>query len=361
MHFKTLAIAAICLPLIAACGGTNSTTAAGGATAAGTLPVNVNGKMIARQFASTVTSTNNQFGNTLTTPLQGVRSTDATAAGGVTLAGTAVTNPNGTDQNFVGQLGGAAAQRAALITATPGGNLAGGAVINPIANATGTVYFENGNYGDPQVTSTNAAISAVGVYNNFQNNVFQNQIALSDVTTIRYRSGNNGDNTAIYGVGFIGNATANMPGAAAPNATYNGFFEGGTSGYNDGGTIRNIFFRDATVQLTANFAAGTVTGGISGGTLNGATAANNNATLNNTITGLEINTNIAGNAFTGTAALVDNAGNTVGNVVSSEVLGGFFGDAAKNAAAGIFLEGTAALNGANRDYVISGVIGGVKQ
>jgi hypothetical protein len=331
------------------CETTNS-IGGGGGPPSGTLPVTASGKMIAVRLPSTVSTETNTYTNLpwhSANPTSAT-ATDRTAAGGVGISGSADADP-APNQN---QGGGPAL--AALITAQADGDLAGGAAIIGMNQAKGAVYFEGGNFGDPQVETANAAISTVGVYNISQTE----QIVLKDATTIRYRDGNDGDTEANYGVGYIGNPTANMPGSGT--ATYKGFYEQGIGVYSNANGVRQLWLR-GDAQLVADFNAGTVSGGVSNGELGTSNSDGSNPyNPNAAVTGMAINASIAGSEYTGTARLVDAGGNDVGTVTNSEVIGGFFGANAAETIAASSIEGSMTLDGLASDYVMQGVIGGVK-
>lgn len=346
---------------LAACSSSGSGASAGaggaggGGGAGGSLPITAQGRMLAVRLPANVVSTVNSITQTpqLETTATGAVATDRTAAGGVGISGSAKDDPN--PNNNQGSPGIAPA---ALISASADGPLAGGATVIGLSDAKGNVYFENGNFGDPQVESANAAISSVSVYNLSASE----QIVLSDATTIRYRDGNAGDAEANYGVGYVGNATTNMP--TSGTASYKGFFESGQSIYTrPDGSVENFGFDNgADVALAADFAAGKVTGGITGGTLQAYTNLGQNVVdVAPTITGMAIDATITGADYAGTARLVDAQGAAVGTVSNGEAIGSFFGSAGRETVAAVSIEGNATLEGGASDYVLQGVIGAVKQ
>lgn len=347
---------------LAACSSSGSSGGAGagaggggGASAGGSLPITAQGRMLAVRLPANVTSTVSSFNQLpqLDTPATSAVALDRTAAGGVGISGSAKEDPSPNNNQ-----GAAGIAPPALISASADGTLAGGAAIIGLTDAKGNVYFENGNFGDPQVESANAAISSVSVYNVSATE----QIVLSDATTIRYRDGNAGDTAANYGVGYVGNATTNMP--TSGTASYKGFFESGQSVYTrPDGSVENFGFdNNATVALAADFAAGKVTGGITGGQLRAFTNLGQNVVdVAPTITGMAIDATITGADYSGTARLVDAQGAAVGTVSNGEAIGSFFGNAGRETVAAVSIEGNATLEGGASDYVFQGVIGAVKQ
>lgn len=337
--------------------GEGETPEPGGGGSGGALPVTASGKMLAVRLPSTVSTETSSLSDL---PRHNARPTgavavDRTAADGVGISGSAEEDPDPND--FQGN----EIAPPALISATADGPMEGGATFIGLDKAKGYVYFENGNFGDPQVESASAAISSVGVYNDFKDDGSVEQAILKDVTTIRYRDGNAGDAEANYGVGYVGNPTAAMPGSGT--ATYKGFYEQGIGVYAkaDGSTAQMFMQGDAA--LTADFGAGTVKGGVSNGELKGEydEATKSNPVLNPSITGIAIDATISGADYAGTAALVDSTGAPVGTVSHGHAIGGFFGADARETAAAVSIEGNAELGGAPSDYVLQGVIGGVKQ
>ena len=225
----------------------------------------------------------------------------------------------------------------------------------------GSVYFENGNFGDPQATSDEASVSGVGVYNKYSGGQFQKQIVLTEATTVRYRDGADGDKEANIAVGYVGNLTAAMPNSGT--ASYEAFHEQGTSVYTkaDGSVAQFGFDQDPTVALTADFGSGTVKGGISGSQLVSYDSSGNKTVLSNEITGLAIDAKIAGSEYAGTANFVNDAGQSMGTVTQGAAIGGFFGAGAKETVAAVAIEGNAQLGGGASDYVYQTTIGGVKK
>jgi hypothetical protein len=330
----------------------NQPPAAGGG---GTLPVTGNGRLLAVRLPATITSDTNSLTGLpqMSAEVTSVTATDRTAAGGVGVSGSVDEDPN--PNNFQGS----EFAPAVLVTASADGALEGGAAIIGLDKAKGNIFFENGNFGDPQAEAANAAISTVSVYNSFQPDNSVVQTVLKDVTTVRYRDGNAGDTEANFGVGYVGNPTASMPGSGT--ATYKGFYEQGVGAFAaSDGTVRNLFI-SGEASLTADFAAGTVKGGVTGdlGTTNpdGTNLRNPNAN----VAGLAIDAKITGSEYQGTAALVNAAGATVGTVSSGNAIGGFFGANAAETAAAVAIEGNAEFDGVAGDYVLQGVLGAVKQ
>lgn len=323
---------------------------------AGTLPVSASGKMAVVRLPATVESEVSSWDGL---PIQrahltSATATDRTSAGGVGISGSAEADPNPNDK----QGGGPALP--ALISASADGTLAGGAPIIGLDKAKGVVYFENGNFGDPQVSSANAAISAVGVYNLFDDSGLTGQVILENSTTIRYRDGNQGDTEANFGVGYVGNPTATMPGSGT--ATYKGFYEQGVGAFQAaGGPVRQLYLK-GDGELMADFGAGTVSGGVTNGELMTTNPDGSNpVNVNPAVAGMALDATISGTEYSGTARLVDSAGAQVGTVSDSQVVGGFFGADARETIAASQIEGRAMLDGAESDYVIQGVIGAVKQ
>ncbi|MCZ4290405.1 transferrin-binding protein-like solute binding protein [Hoeflea alexandrii] len=353
--FITGAMVLAALPGISGC--TSSSSAPTGAVATpvavsnNTLPIKTSGKALAFRASSNNTSSTNSYTNLPSSSHQITQASilERSAAGGINLNGSADMDPNPNANQGTNP---------ALVSASTADTLQGGTAINGMKDVKGNVYFENGNFGDAQASNESTNLSSVGVYNVYDNNTFVEQIVMKHGTTIRYQEGTAGDGSAIYAVGYIGNNTTNMP--TSGQATYKGFHEGGTSVYNDNGTMQSMGLSGGTVELTADFAAGTVTGGISGAEL-AAYKNGNKVVLNPNATGLNINANITGSEYTGTAQLVDASNNPVGTAVYNEAIGAFFGDAAAETAAAYVIEGNAQLDGANRDYIMSGALGGVKK
>ena len=344
----------ISVALLAGCSSTGGVAAVGGggAGAGGALPLTGKGTMLAFRAPATV-SVNQGF---LITELTSANSTDRTNPDGVTIEASAtedkavapvVTPPEHKIVN-------------GLFDAKVTGTLEGGTQFAEIKQAKGRVYFEGGNFGDPQINTENASISAVGVYNIFnQTGQLVDKIVMKEGTTLRYRGGVAGGNVADFGVGFIGNNTTAMPGAGT--AQYKGFLEGATSVY-ETATGLNQMGLSGDVALAANFQTGKVTGGVSNGALlTFDNQSNTLVNLNSNITGLSVNADITGSEYAGSATLVDAAGNAVGTTRTNDVIGAFFGDGAAETAAAVQIEGTAMLEGRSSDYILTGVIGGVKK
>ncbi|OCW59320.1 hypothetical protein AWJ14_09760 [Hoeflea olei] len=347
-------IAAAVLPVIAGCSQSGGPVTGGGTPTPvvnATLPIQASGKALAFTANSTNTASVNPYTNLPDSQheLTQAQMLERSPQGGIRINGSADkdTNPN-TNQGV----------NPALISANSPDALDNGTTLAGMTDAKGSVYFENGNFGDPQVSNASANLSAVGVYNVYQNNTFVEQIVMRHGTTIRYQEGADGAATATYAVGYIGDNTTNMPGSGT--ATYKGFHEGGTTGYDDNGTIRQMGLSGGTVELTANFGAGTVTGGVRGAELV-TYQGNQRVVLNNAIAGLDINANITGSEYTGTANLVDANNNPVGATTTNQAIGAFFGDAAAETAAAYMIEGNAVLDGQARDYIMSGTLGAVKK
>ena len=285
------------------------------------------------------------FNSTVTSAV----ATDRTAAGGVGISGSADKDPAPNKNQ------GSDIAPAALVSAKVDGKMKGGAGFIGLDKAKGGVYFENGNFGDPQAESGEAAVSGVGVYNLNDGK----QVVLKDSTTIRYRDGKAGEKEANFGVGYVGNPTAAMPGSG--EAVYKGFYENGIGVYSRGdGTVSSMYLSGGA-ELKANFGTGTVTGGVTGPLESYDPVSGKVANLNEDIKGLAVNAKISGAEYSGTASLVDKAGKSVGTVTNGEAIGGFFGTGAAETIAATSVEGKAKLGGADSDYVLQGVIGAVKQ
>ena len=351
-----LSVGAIAVAALAGC-NSSGVAALGPGTPpkAGTLPVEAKGKMLAVRLPATVTSEIDTYSDTPmhSAEVTDVAATDRTAAGGVGISGSADKDPSPNENQ------GSDMAPAALISAKVDGAMEGGATFIGLDKAKGAVYFENGNFGDPQAESAEAAISAVGVYNVYEGFEFKEQIVLKDATTIRYRDGKAGDAEANFGVGYVGNATAAMPGSG--QATYKGFFEQGIGVYAKADGSTGTMFLNGDAELRANFGSGAVTGGVTG-TLEGFdSVTQTTVTLNDDIKGMAIDAKITGAEYSGTAKLVDADGGGVGTVTNGEAIGGFFGANAAETVAATSIEGKAMLGGAESNYVLQGVIGAVKQ
>jgi hypothetical protein len=334
----------------------------GGGGGGGALPVSASGKMLAVRLPGTVSVGTSDYTDTPehSVTVTSAVATDRTAATGVGISGSADKDPNPNKNMELVEYGDVTVAPA-LITASADGTMAGGAEFKGMKDAKGQFYFEGGNFGDPQVEAETAAISGVSVYNDYQDGELVAKYVLKDVTTIRYRDGAEGDTEVNLGVGYIGNPTAAMPGSGT--ATYKGFHEGGIGVYTKGDGTTGQMYLSGRAELAADFGAGKVTGGVKDAQLFGqydaATASSPN--LNSNIVGLAIDATINGSDYAGTAALVDSAGNTVGTVAHGNAIGGFFGANAAETAAAFSIEGNAQLGGQASDYVLQGVIGGVKQ
>lgn len=345
-----LAIMAGTMFVVTGCFGGGGGAAGGPGAPAGTLPISASGKMLAVRLPGTAVSSINSYTNTpqVETTVTGVTAVDRTSQGGVGISGAADADPNPNPNQ------GSTVAPAALITAQAGGPMAGGAAIIGITQGKGNVYFENGNFGDPQVETANAAVSSVSVYNPQSGP----QIVLKNATTIRYRDGVEGDGLVNYGVGYVGNATANMPGSGT--ATYSGFYEHGLGAFvRDDNTLQQFYMR-GDAELAANFATGKVTGGVTGSLGYYDAQAQTSVNPNTNVTGIKIDADISGSEYAGAATFVDAIGNNVGAYTNNEAIGGFFGAGAAETAAAVSMEGNMMLDGANRDYVFQGVIGAVK-
>lgn len=350
LAFISSAVLLAALPGISGC-----TSATGGATpvagSGGTLPIKASGKALAYRANATNTSSINSYTSlpSSTHEITQAAILEKSAAGGIRLDGSADQDTNPTTNQ---------GNNPALISASSPDTLAAGTAINGMKDVKGNIYFDNGNFGDAQAANETSNLSSVGVYNVYKNNTFVEQIVMKHGTTIRYQEGTAGDATAIYAVGYIGNNTTNMP--TSGQATYKGFHEGGSSVYDDNGTMQSLGMSGGTVELVADFGAGTVTGGIKDAQL--ATYKNGQLVdLNPTVTGLNINANITGSEYTGTAQLVDANNNAVGTTKYNEAIGAFFGNSAAETAAAYVIEGNAELDGQNRDYILSGGFGAVKK
>lgn len=350
--FVSGAIVLVALPVITGCSPTAGGAAAGGpAVAAGTLPIMASGRALAFRANSTNSSEVSSFTNL---PFSRHEITQASileksAPGGIRIEGSVDKDPNPAVNNFMNP---------ALVTASSPDTLQNGTQIAGMTDVKGDVYFDGGNFGDVNASDESTSLSSVSVYNVYDNNNFVEQIVMRHGTTIRYREGADGAGTATYAVGYIGNNTTTMPGSG--QATYKGFNESGTSVFDNSGTMEEMYLTGGTVELTADFGAGTVKGGIKDGEL---TTYRNMlpVVLNNAVTGLYIDANITGSEYTGTAHLVDANNNAVGTTQTNEAIGAFFGDGAAETAAAYVIEGNAMLDGQNRDYIMSGTIGAVKK
>jgi len=350
--FVSGAIVLAALPGITGCSSTKGVAAAGGpAVAAGSLPIKASGKALAFRTNSNNTSSVSTFNNLPQSQQQITQASilEKSAPGGIRIEGSVDKDPNPNNNQ---------GQNPALVTASSPDTLQNGTAIAGMKDVKGAVYFENGNFGDAQASNESTGLSSVGVYNVYKNNNFVEQIVMKHGTTIRYREGADTAGTATYAVGYIGNNTTTMPGSG--QATYKGFNESGTSVFDNNGTMEQMGLSGGTVELTADFGAGTVKGGIKDAQL---TTYRNSlpVVLNNAVTGLHIDANITGSEYTGKAQLVDAGNNAVGTTQTNEAIGAFFGDGAAETAAAYVIEGNAMLDGQNRDYILSGTIGAVKK
>ncbi len=347
---------AMCSGLLAGCSSGNSAvnggpggpgTPAGGDVLAGTAK----GRMLVTRLPADVKASKESWGKNLQTTVTSAKGVDRSGPAGIAFDAAGEEDKSRTAQ---GQM------KPGLISLSSKETLAGGTRIKGMSKAPADVYFENGNFGDPQVTSDDAAVSAVGVYNTYKDGKLARQFVLTEATTVRYRDGADGDKEANFGVGYVGNPTAAMPNSGT--ASYDGFLEQATSVYTkaDGSVAMFGFDQDPKVGLKADFGAGTVKGGVSGSRL--VTYDGGSKTvLNRDITGLAIDAKINGSEYAGTANFVDKAGKSVGTVTQGAAIGGFFGAGAKETAAAVAVEGNAKLGGNSSDYVYQAVIGGVKK
>jgi hypothetical protein len=320
----------------------------------GALPVEGKGKMLAVRLPASIKSETNTHTNTPmhTAEVTGALASDRTDAGGVGISWSADKDPSPN----VNQ--GSDIAPAVLVSAKADGSMKGGAAFIGLDKAKGQVFFENGNFGDPQVESADAAISSVSVYNHYNADGTSTQTLLKDATTIRYRDGKAGNAAANFGVGYVGNPTAAMPGSG--QATYKGFYEQGIGVYAQGGVARTMFL-NGDAELKADFGTGTVTGGVKGALQAYDNVSQATVNLNDNIKGMAVDTKITGTEYAGTAKLVDAAGGAVGSITNGEAIGGFFGADAAETVAATSIEGKAMLGGVESDYVLQGVIGAVKQ
>ncbi|NBR88747.1 MAG: hypothetical protein EBS68_02355 [Rhodobacteraceae bacterium] len=330
-----------CVALVSGCAGGAGTTT----STSGSLPIKGGGKLLALKVpATTSISVNALTGLSQhnVDSVDGVTPTDQTSPGGVgfTVTGTADPAP----APFI--------TNGAIVNASAAGALAGGTVLNGMTDAKGSVYFENGNFGDPQVETADAGVSTVGVYNPPGG---AQQIVLTDATTIRYREGAAGSGSAVFGVGIIGNATTTMP--AGQTITYRAFHEGGEAAYDNGTGVKNMYL-SGDPTIVANLGTGKVTGGLANAKLqrwNGTA----NVDLAPTIATLDLDGTITGNTYAGTATFKDAGGADVGTQ-NSEMIGGFYGADAKNTALVFQSTGTMPIDGANSTYFLQGTMGGAK-
>lgn len=351
MTRKMFVSGAFALAAIPAIGGCSPSANGGtpGSVTPGSLPIVASGKALAFRANATNTASVNSYTGLPQSQHQITQASmiERSSPGGIRIEGSVNQDPSPVPNQ---------GPNAALVSASSPDTLANGTAIAGMTDAQGTVYFENGNFGDAQASNGSANLSSVGVYNVYANNNFVEQIVMRHGTTIRYQEGADGAGTATYVVGYIGNNTTNMP--AGGTATYKGFNESGTSVYDDNGNMQQFGLNGGTVALTADFDAGTVKGGISNAQL--VTYRNQQAVvLNNQVTGLNIDANITGSEYTGTAQLVDANNNAVGTTTTNEAIGAFFGSGAAETAAVYMIEGNAELDGQNRDYIMSGTIGAV--
>lgn len=357
-----LSAVAIAVAALGGCSGTGGGTTALGPTLpvpgapagpakSGTLPVEAKGKMLAVRLPAENKPGTNTYTDTPTfsAEVAGAVATDRTAAGGVGISGSAEKDPSPNKNQ------GSDIAPAALISAKADGKMKGDADFIGLDKAKGGVYFENGNFGDPQAESEEAALSAVGVYNLDKDT----QIVLKDSTTIRYRDGKKDGKEANFGVGYVGNPTAAMPGSG--EATYKGFFEQGIGVYTRADGSTGSMYLSGDAELKANFGTATVTGGVKGDLKSYDDKTGTTVNLNDSIKGMAVDAKIKGTEYAGSARLVDGAGAAVGTIANGEAIGGFFGADAAETIAATSIEGKAKLGGADSDYVLQGVIGAVKQ
>lgn len=369
MKYLTLPIVLSTLAL-SGCLGNGVTTAGAGGAAANTtptinLPVTGTGRVIARTLPGTVAQNGDGSFNVQPNSATALAGGN-TGAGGATFDYSARNDPAGSTRQA-----GSGQQVDALVTIDNFANT-GGANYVPITDEATSIYFENGNFGGPQISNNSRLnVSGVDVYNPSPFGVAP-QIVLNDVTTFRANAFNGvGVQNVAFGVGFAGNQTAPAQMPVANTATYRTFIEGGVSGYNDGGTFRNASAsttpRGAAVNMVADFGAGTMTMDLNGLQYTGAgTAGAATAVRNADVDGVIFTAPIVGNTFQGTARLVNAADVNVGGTQSGEVVGGFFGQNAAEAAAGLIITGNMPIDSGDgagavaRDYIMSWSLGGTQ-
>ncbi|WP_316013425.1 transferrin-binding protein-like solute binding protein [Roseobacter sp. HKCCA0434] len=357
-----------CLPFVlTACGG-----GGGGPTVAnGTLPIApVDGQLIAVQLGAQQTTQSGAGGETLynTSATEVQASQRTSVASPIEFTASVDEDPARTPDSF-----GSASRAYGFIDVDFTGQLAGvggtPAEFTDLTDQAGSVYFENGNFGDPESsTSAQTQLQAVGVFNPAP--IGSDQIVLSDVTTLRVESFDSGTNEGVFGVGFAGNYTQNMP--TTGTATYRAFVENGVTRYNSSSGLRIMGLTDpanrgAAIEIDADFAASTVNIDLNGLQLLGQNAAGTaEIVLNPDVDGLIATGAITGNTFTGTDARFVNAADAeVGTRIGSQMIGGFFGDAADELASVVIIEGAMNIDDgtgtASRDYIYSVTYGGERQ
>ncbi|PWV95394.1 hypothetical protein DFR52_11125 [Hoeflea marina] len=338
------------LAMLAGCSPSAGGGGGGGTAVTGTLPITASGRMLAFQATADTTlyDTAEPGVQNAYTQLTGTTMLDKSAPAGMAISGSAEEDPT----PYASQ-----GPNAALITATSADTMAGGTALKGITNGKGNVYFEAGAFGDPQVGTTDANLSAVGVYNIYENNQLVDTIVMQHGTTIRYADSGSGGN-GNFGVGYIGNNTTTMPGSGT--ATYKGFWEGGVGAYDTGAGTAQMGL-SGKVALAANFQTGKVSGGVTDARLETYDSGTQQlVNLNSSITGLKVDADITGSEYAGTATLVDSGGNAVGTTTSNNLIGAFLGDNAAETVAATAIEGSAELGGTTRNYILTGVIGGQK-
>ena len=327
---------AICSGLLASCSSGNSAVNGGpsgpGGPGGNVLAGTAKGRMLVTRLPADVKASNESWGKNLQTTVTSAKGLDRSGPTGIAYEAAGEEDKSRPAQ---GQM------KAGLISISSADTLTGGAKIKGMNKAPADVYFENGNFGDPQVTSDDASVSTVSVYNKYKDGKLDKKFVLTEATTVRYRDGANGDREANFGVGYVGNPTAAMPNSGT--ASYDAFLEQGISFYNkpDGSVAMFGLDRGSTIGLKADFAAGTVKGGVSDSQLVTYDDRGNKTVLNNEITGLAIDAKINGSEYAGTANFVNNAGQSVGTVTQGAAIGGFFGAGAKETAAAVAIEGNA--------------------
>ena len=324
-----------------------------------TLPITTKGRVLAFKASATTTSTISTFTSlpNASTQLKGAKFLDKSAATGIRINGSAEADPAPNANQGSTAINNGVANLPALVTAKAEGTMLGGTQLIGLDKAKGTVYFENGSFGNPQVSSDRARISTVGVYN--LKGDPKNQIKLEHGATVRYSDGAPGATEGNFAVGYIGENTTNMPGSGT--AEYKGFWEQGVAAYDTGTEIKPMYI-SGDVTIKADFGAGKVSGGLRNGKLEAYDSATRiTRNLNTNITGLDIDATISGSEYNGSARLIDTAGNQVGSATSSNLIGAFLGDNAKETVAATMIEGRASLDGKDSDFILTGVMGGVKK
>jgi|GEM_PF-1475023 hypothetical protein len=362
---KSLALTLAVGGLIALTGCKTSQQVAGGGggggpgVPSGTLPITAKGRVLAfRASAESETETNTLTNLPMTyTKLTGTTFLDKTGANGIGVTGTA--EPDPTPNPFQGstQNNNGVTNPPALITTTADGAMTGGTELAGLDKAKGSVFFAGGSFGNPQVSDDRVNLSTVGVYNLDGNPA--NQINLKHGVTVRYTDGVAGENEGNFAVGYIGENTTNMPGTGT--AEYKGFWEQGVAAYDDGTQVRQMFI-SGDVNIMADFGAGRVSGGLRNASLETYDQVSQSTrNLNASITGLDIDATINGSEYNGSARLIDNAGNQVGTTTTSNLIGAFLGNSAVETVAATMIEGTAPLDGRDSNFILTGVMGGVKK